>query len=298
MEPIFTNWSQMTTDLFCHQPVELEHRLHQHPLFTRDALAELIERYPEGRYMLVHTGAQGSPRKEWRQGTIGGMSGHEVINAIERGRMWLNLLHVHEIDRRYQEVLDQIYTEMHEHVPSYPETYRRICGILISSPRAQVYYHFDTQGNNLWQIAGSKRVYIYPVTAPFITDELVEQITLYHDETSIPYKPWWDKYATVIDLQPGQMVQWALNAPHRIENADELSVSLTSEFLTREIRRHVWMMCGNGLLRQAGLHPHRTTSGAAYYAKAAIFAAAKKAGMLAARRSKPITFNLSEGIPA
>jgi hypothetical protein len=57
------------------------------------------------------------------------------------------------------------------------------------------------------------------------------------------------------------------------------------------------MMCGNGLLRQAGLHPQRTMGGPSYYAKAAIFAAAKKAGMLNKRRAKPITFRLSEGIP-
>jgi hypothetical protein len=297
VEPIFTNWPQATRALFGHQPVELEHRLHQHPLFSRDALAELIERYPEGRYMLVHTGAQGSPKKEWRQGRIGKMSGHDVIDAIAQGRMWLNLLHAHEIDKRYRDLIEQIYEEVHEHVPNFPETYRRICGVLISSPRAQVYYHFDTQGNNLWQIAGSKRVYLYPATPPFVTDQLVETISLYHDETSIPYEEWYDQHATMFDLQPGKMLQWALNAPHRIENADELSISMTSEFLTRDIRRHNWMMCGNGLLRQTGLKPHRTTSGAAYYAKAAIFAAAKKTGMLSARRSKPITFDLSEGIP-
>src|ERR1044072_6926570 len=105
----------MNTSLFGHQPVQLEHRLHQHPLFTRAALAELIERSPEGRYMLVHTGAQGSPRKEWRQGTIGGMKGHEVIKAIEQGRMWVNLLHVHEVGKRYQDLLDQIYGGVHRH---------------------------------------------------------------------------------------------------------------------------------------------------------------------------------------
>lgn len=297
MEPIFDSWTERSAALFGHQPLMLSHHLHRHPLFARDALAELIERYPEDRYMLVHTGAQGSPRKEWRQGKIGQMSGHDVIDAIAQGRMWLNLLHVNEIDKRYQELLDQIYSEVHQHVPGMPTTYRRVCGILISSPRAQVYYHFDTQGNNLWQIAGSKKVYLYPATPPFVTDELVEKITLYHDETSIPYEPWYDQHATVFDLQPGSMLHWALNAPHRIENADELSISLTTEFLTSEIRRHVWMMCGNGLLRQAGLRPQRTMGGVSYYAKAAIFQAAKKVGMLSKRQAKPITFRLSEGIP-
>ena len=293
MEPILTNWGPLwNPSLFGHQPICLQHRLATHPLFSRDALADLIEQYPEDRYMLVNTGERGSARKLWRQGKIGKMSGHAVINAVENGRFWLNLLRTNQIDRHYQELLDQIYAEIHAQVPTYPNTYKRICGILISSPRAEVYYHFDTQGNNLWQIVGSKRVYFYPATPPFVTEELVERVTLYQDETSIPYQPWYDNYARVFDLYPGNMVQWELNAPHRIENSDELSISMTTEFVTKDIRRHVLMTSGNGLLRDLGLTPRRTMGGPAYYAKAAIFAAAKRSGMLKARQKAPIAFRL------
>src|SRR3569833_2105468 len=227
------------------------------------------------------------------------MSGHSVIDAIEHGRMWLNLLRINNVDRRYRELLDQVYEEIHQLVPSYPMTYNRICGILISSPRAQVYYHFDTQGNNLWQIVGSKQVYLYPATPPFVTDKLVEEVTLYHDETGIPYEEWYDRHARVFDLQPGQMLHWGLNAPHRIENDDALSISMTTEFVTKDIRRHVVMTSGNGLLRQFGIQPTRTVAGPAFYAKAALFAAAKKGGMLKGRqqRLRPTSFVLDKGAP-
>lgn len=298
MEPIFKEWGpKWCASVFGHQPVRLEHRLNEHPLFSRDALADLIEHYPDDKYTLVHMGVQGSPRKLWRHGKIGRLSGSAVIDAIEEGRLWINLLHVNEIDRRHQELLDQIYTEIHGQVASHPKTYRRISGILISSPRAQVYYHFDTTGQNLWQISGSKRVYVYPATPPFITEELLERCTLYHDETSIPYQPWYDEFASVFDLRPGQMLHWQLNAPHRIENGDALSVSLTTEFYTRQIRRHVFATSGNGLLREAGLRPHRTLTGPAFYAKMAVFAAAKKSGMLRSRQVRPVSFCLEEGIP-
>jgi hypothetical protein len=298
MEPILTQWGpEWHTSVFGHQPIRLEHRLHKHPLFSRDALADLIEQYPEDKYTLVHMGAQGSPRKLWRHGKIGKLSGHAVIDAIEEGRLWINLLHVNEIDSRHQELLDQIYTEIHGHVQAHSPTYKRISGILISSPRAQVYYHFDTTGQNLWQIAGSKRVFLYPATPPFITEELLERCTLYHDETSIPYQPWYDEFATVFDLCPGQMLHWQLNAPHRIENGDELSVSLTTEFYTKQIRRHVFATSGNGLLREVGLRPQHTLRGPAFYAKVAIFAAAKRSGMLKVRQKKPISFCLEEGVP-
>jgi hypothetical protein len=295
MERILAQWGpSRNTELFGNQPICVQHRLPQHPLFSRDALAELIERYPEDKYMLVNTGERGSPRKLWRQGKIGTMPGHAVIDAVAKGRFWLNLLRVNEVDTRYQELLDQLYAEIHANVPTYPNTYKRICGILISSPQAQVYYHFDTQGNNLWQIAGSKRVYLYPATPPFVTDELVEKITLYHDETSIPYQPWYDDYATVFELQPGQMLHWALNAPHRIENNDELSISLTTEYVTKEIRRHVLATSGNGLLREVGMKPGLTLGGPAFLAKAALFAAAKKSGLLKARQKPEIAFRLDQ----
>ena len=88
--------------------------------------------------MLVHVGGRGE-EKEWREGDFGGLSGREVIESIAHGRMWLNLLRVHEIDRRYGDLLDSIFDEIQGHVPGY-RTFNRINGILISSPAAQVYY--------------------------------------------------------------------------------------------------------------------------------------------------------------
>lgn len=293
---IFDPWSANDIALFGHQPVHLKHNLDRHPLFSRDALADLIERYPEDQYLLVNMGKQGDPKKLWRHGKIGRMSGHAVIDAIEHGRLWINLLRINTIDKRYADLLEQVYAEIHANVPNHPPTYKRIAGILISSPRAQVYYHFDTQGNNLWQIAGSKKVYLYPATPPFVTDELVERITLYHDEPSIPYQPWFDDHATVFDLQPGNMLHWPLNAPHRIENDDALSISMTTEFFTTDIRRHILMSCGNGLLRQVGVRPRHTMGGPAFYAKAAIFAGVKKSGWLKAKQTQPTTFHLDTGV--
>ena len=59
-----------------------------------------------------------------------------------------------------------------------PAVIDRNAGILISSPNAQVYYHADLPGQSLWQIRGTKRVYIYPPVAPFLTPEQIERIIL------------------------------------------------------------------------------------------------------------------------
>ena len=291
--PIFTSWKPEHSALWGNVPLRLRHSLHQHELFSRPALARLIEAAPKSNYMLIETGRP-NERKLWREGEIGELGGAEVIEAIDNGRIWLNLLRVNEIDPRYGKLLDEIFAELEGHVPGL-KTFKRINGILISSPRAQVYYHFDTAGQTLWQIAGSKRVYLYPAAPPFLTPESLENVTLYNNETGIKYEPWYEDFATCMELKPGDMAQWPLNMPHRIENADELSVSMTIEYYTADIRRRMFVNGANGLLRERlKLSPTRNVSGPAFWAKTAVYAAASKGGLLTRARSKrrPITFQL------
>ena len=291
--PIFTSWQPEHAALWGNVPLRLKHRLHQHELFSRPALARLIEAAPKSNYMLIETGRP-NERKLWREGEIGQLDGAGVIEAIDNGRIWLNLLRVNEIDPRYGELLDEIFAELEGRVPGL-KTFKRINGILISSPRAQVYYHFDTAGQTLWQIAGSKRVYLYPPAPPFLTPESLENVILYNNETGIRYEPWYDEYATPLELKAGDMAQWPLNMPHRIENGDELSVSMTIEYFTTDIRRRMFVNGANGILREKlKLNPARNVSGPAFWAKTAMYAAAAKGGLLTRERNKrrPITFQL------
>ncbi len=294
-DPIFTAWKPEHSALWGNVPLRLKHRLHQHELFSRPALARLIEAAPKSNYMLIETGRP-NERKLWREGEMGKLSGMEVMDAIASGRIWLNLLRVNEIDPQYGELLEEIFGELEGRMPGF-ETFKRINGILISSPRAQVYYHFDTAGQTLWQIAGSKRVYLYPKEPPFLTPETLENVILYNNETGIKYEGWYEDYAQCIDLRPGEMAQWPLNMPHRIENADELSVSMTIEYFTPEIRRSMFVNGANGLLRdKLKVKPTRTLSGPALWAKTAVYAAASKGGLLKRGRKqrRPITFTLDK----
>ena len=162
-EPIFTGWNDTHTALWGHRPLRMTHRLHDMPLFSLASLARLIDAHPRDHYSLVHMGA-GGERRFWREGETAGLSGEAVIDAIAKGRMWLNLRNVAKLDPRYAETLDVIFAEMSRHLPGFdPRT--RDCGILISSPNAQVYYHSDLSGQHLWQLMGRKRVYVYPNTA-------------------------------------------------------------------------------------------------------------------------------------
>ncbi len=298
-EPIFTNWSPEHTKAWGNAPLRLQHRLHEHPLYSMDALADLIDRYPREQYALVHMGAQ-KERRLWREGEIGSMSGHQVIDAIAKGRMWLNLRNIGQVDKRYKDILDEIFEEVRHNVPGY-DTYARTSGILISSPNAQVYYHMDLPGQSLWQIHGTKRVYLYPDKAPFLTFEELERIALFEVEVDIPYEPWYDEHATVFEISGGEMLHWPLNAPHRVENLDCLNVSMTTEYWTEAIRRRQMINMANGILRhKLGLNPTSiATSGPGFWAKAALQAGVRRAGFLKKERKqrRPIEFRLDDERP-
>jgi hypothetical protein len=296
-QAIFTSWLPKHSALWGHQPICLDHKLHSHPLFSLDSLAALIEKYPADHYMLVRVGSKGE-RKEWREGQIGGLSGRQVIESIRHGRVWLNLLRVNEIDHRYGELLDAICDEVQAYVPGH-RSFKRINGILISSPAAQVYYHFDTSGQSLWQIVGRKRVFVYPATAPFLRSDELEKVSFYNDEVQIHYEPWFDNYAKVYEIGPGEMLAWPLNAPHRVENLD-FSISMTMEYQTTEIRRKLFVNMANCLLREkVGINPGGRISGISYVSKLGLVAAAKATGIMNAGRAKrrPITFHLHPHSP-
>jgi hypothetical protein len=265
---IFGKWDETHSQLWSHQPVRLEHEMHRLPAFSMDELAKLIENYPREHYSLVKTGARGSSRV-WREGDIGDLSGRQVVEAISRGGLWLNLRNVTSLDRRYRELVDQMFAEVAAHVPGFDAPTHQ-AGILISSPDAQVYYHADLPGQGLVQISGRKRVYLYPNTPPFVRPEHLEDIALFDVEVDIPYEPWYDRYAQVIDLEPGQMLNWPLNAPHRVENLGTVNISMTVSYVSQDIRRAEIVNLANGMLRHRfGYAPRsRSIRGPSYFGKA------------------------------
>ena len=281
----FTDWTPKHSALYSHQPMRVGHNLHTSQMFTDDGLARLIERVPRSHYHVVYTGPVGSREKIWREGRMDGLSGHDVIDAVRNGQIWVSLERVEEIDAEYREMLEQVYADIEDRVDGL-NTFKKSLGLLISSPKAQVYYHCDIPGQSLWQVRGRKRVYVYPNTEPFLTPEFMETIILGEtEEEGMPYAKWYDEHAQVFEIGAGDMLHWPLNAPHRVENMDCLNVSFTTEHWTRELRNSYAVHYANGILRRwAGARNlARQTGGMALYAKMALAAAVKYSGLNRAR---------------
>lgn len=283
------------------RPHLFQHRLHQDPRFGREGLAALIERYPREHYAIVHMGER-SPggKRVWREGDFGALSGQQVLEAIEHGRLWLNLRDAPQVVPQFGALVTKIFSEADALTPPV-SSFGHMMGILVSSPGAQVYYHADLPGQGLLQLQGRKRVYIYPPRPPFLTNEGLENIALKQLEVGLAYDPAFDSEAEVFDLEPGQGLFWPLNAPHRIENHDCLNVSMTLEYWTQAIRRNHMVNLANGILRHSfGFAPKsRAREGATFYAKAALQALWRRSGRLDALRKqvRPVDFRLDANVP-
>ena len=296
---VFSNWDDAHSAQWGRQPIQLAHEMHHSPLFSIATLAKLIEHYPREHYSLVQTGARGS-RRVWREGEIGNLSGGQVIDAISRGGLWLNMRDVGAVDRRYRDMLDGMFEEVTAKVPGFTARHHQE-SILISAPDAQVYYHFDLPGQALVQIAGRKRVYVYPNTAPFLTPRMLEDVAVYNVEVDIPYEPWYDNHAEVFDIGPGQMLNWQLNAPHRVENLDTFSVSMTVSYTNDAIRRSEIVNLANGLLRHRfGYQPKsRNLHGPSFFAKKVMQKLYRNSGWVKRVRQarRPTEFRLDAAEP-
>ncbi|MEQ8824915.1 MAG: hypothetical protein RIC14_11135 [Filomicrobium sp.] len=273
---VLAPWSQSDRQVFGKHPVRMSHRLAETGLFDEATLAQVIEDIPESHYNLTTMGYD-HENPDWKEGHLGGNRGQDVIDAIRRGRMWLSMRALEEVDQRYRDVLTSMMEEFESEVEDF-HTFKRTLGVLISSPQVRVFYHADVPGQSLWQISGRKRLYVYPNTEPFLKPEDMEKVVLGMTEEEIPFEPWFDDYAKIYDLGPGDMVHWPLNGPHQVINEDCLNISVTTSHWTRAIRDQYAVNYANGVLRQNFGYTPRTTrpTGLSFYPKAALAVLWKK----------------------
>jgi hypothetical protein len=277
VQSIIDPLSNEQRELWGHQTVQFRHTLPDLDLFSDGSLAKLIETAAP-KSLAIHAEGGHDP-STWPSVRRGDATGADVLESIRGGMLWLNMVGISEWDSRFGQLADQIFAEVTVQVPGLNVVKRKL-GVLVSSPRATVHYHVDVPGQAIWQVRGGKRFIIYPNTEPFLRPSELERAVRSATYGVASYQPWFDEHGVAHDLRPGDALHWPLNGPHRIENADELSVSLTSEFWTPAIRRRYAVNYGNGLLRHYGWRPRSSsTDSLSFVAKAGLTAVYRKSGL-------------------
>jgi hypothetical protein len=276
--------SKEDAEKFSLTSLRFKHRFAESGLFEDDALAELIETYP-GHLMTVYTTTQQPDGSYlWRYGSIIGLTGEQVLEAIQHGHLWLNLQHIEDAAPRHAALVQRAFGDIANLNPGL-RTFRHNTGILISSPDMSVLYHCDIPPIALWHIRGRKRLWLYPDTDEFLSPENRERVVLREQEEEVPYSPSFDQHAKVFDLEAGDAVAWKQQAPHRVDNLDGLNVSITTSYYTPEAQRFYGVVFANGAMRRLlGVTPtSRNTTGVAAMAKCAFAAGVKYSGLLKSR---------------
>jgi hypothetical protein len=275
---------------FGRQALVATHNLHQSELFSDAALIDLLDRFPREHLYALSMGTDPA-RIENRLALHDGVSGAELLRAVKNGRLWLNATQVDRADKRYRELIDQLYAQLATQVRGFSPFASRGT-LLISSPRALVYYHADGPASALWHIRGRKRIWIYPaLDERYIQRELLEDIFAGVRHEYLPYARTYDHAAVSYELRPGQWATWPQNAPHRVTNLDDVNVSLSTEHFTPQTRRRSQVYVANRFFRmRLGLKRlSATEEGPLALVKTVIHRLARKGGLdrVHAARHKP-----------
>jgi hypothetical protein len=267
-------------------------RVHDHGLTdqgfgTDAALAAVLDRYPAELFDINLYDYDAAGQVSLRTGARGSLSGHELLAAIQAGRLWVNL---RGIETGWPELWAAATADFRRIQARYPgmRAVRRAGQLILSSPRARVPYHFDAAGVVLFHLRGRKRVFVYPGDEVHLPERCMEQVVARQTTEELPYDRAFEADARVLDLEPGQAVTWPVYAPHRVENLDRFCVSLSMDFQTWPSRLRTGALYTNAVLRSRGGAPRRTE------AMGLPELAARWAASLALRRAGALQSRLGE----
>lgn len=245
---------------FDHRLVVASHRLATDadtaPLFSDDTIAELLDGYPPEWLFALTMGSDPERPQDNERVQHTGASGGDLLESVRRGRLWLNITNVDQVDPRFRSLTDRLYRDVAEAIPGFTVDDSHAT-LLVSSPQSMVYFHVDGPPSFLWHVRGRKRVWVYPhLDERVLSRSLLEDVYAGTRQEYVPYATSFDALAEVRDLEPGDVAMWPHNAPHRVSNLDTLNVSLVTDHWTPNARRRARVYKANRFLRVRTPIPH------------------------------------------
>jgi len=245
---MIADWTEDAIQGFQTRIVRVRHTLHQRPMFTDEGLARILDLYPRAALGAYTMGEDLEDWRSWRRGGVDGLTGDQLVAAVQEGRLWLNLRHANAYLPEFAELCAEIGDEKERRLAT--RILNRDLGLLISSPQARVFFHLDVPLSSLWQVRGEKRIWFYPRQEPYVSDAWIESCVLRTAEGQAPFRAEWDGDAQSFQLRAGDMTTWPQNMPHRVDNGPMLNVSLSMEYMTPRALRRARVLHANGVLRR------------------------------------------------
>jgi hypothetical protein len=245
--------SSLFRENFNRASFQFAHHLAGHPLFELPRLLELSKTIPD--YDVYYDAGDVRVDQRWDQVPRTQLSVAQLIERIENAGAWI-LLKKTNRDPRYAAILDQLLAEVGTMVGArFPKQMRmRTAVILITSPNRVTSYHIDPDCNFLCHLQGEKILHVFDrYDREVLPEEEIERCWAV-DKNAAIYKKHYQHRARSYPLTPGVGVHIPVNAPHWVQNADNISVTLAPsfQFLERELGNiYRW----NYYLRKLGVRP-------------------------------------------
>ena len=233
------------------------HSLVEQGFATDEALAGVLQRYPADLVDINLYDYDDEGQVTLRTGARGGLSGDQLLEAIQAGRLWVNL---RQAERGCPELWAAAKIEFDQIEARYPgmKAVTKAGQLIISSPAARVPYHFDAAGVVLFHLRGRKRLFVYPGDEAHLPERAMELVVARQTTEELPYRRAFEADARIMDLRPGEALTWPLYAPHRVENLDKFCVSLSMDFQTWASRLRNGALYTNAVIRSRGGAPRFT----------------------------------------
>lgn len=285
-------WSEDIKHHLGKSTFQATHNLHHLEQFSDAKLAELLDRYPREKLGIYRFPSHDKAAQKAEHGCAPTLTGAEIMDAVGKGKIWLNLRAVNKELPEYQALAGTIFEQIK--AASGTRTLKEDVGVLISSPNIHVHYHLDIPLVCLVQLRGEKTLSIYPTDAPFVEPDQLAAFALRRQDEQMTYSNSFEDAANPVSLKPGLAVTWPQTAPHRVQNGNSVNVSLSCEFMTLE-----GILKANALHTNASLRKHNsptsvlpTKLNVSTLAKAGTARLLKKLSPLPEKAATPISFEL------
>lgn len=242
------NWTAEHTKALGNDNLFVQHRLMESGLFSDESLIRIMDEHPV-EHMTVSTMGHDKLNYQWDECNRNGATGEQLLDVVKRGHLWVNVMRLMDHHKELRNLVDEVYDELESLTPGLQATHRT-ANLLISSPSAIVYYHVDCPLNILWHLRGEKKCWVYPLQSPYVSQSDLEDLHSGQRPEDMSYVHEFDDGAEAYDMVGGDMVTWAQNTPHRVENTKGLNISLSTEHLTSRARRQINVHIANRFLRK------------------------------------------------
>jgi hypothetical protein len=236
-------------------PFLFEHTLADHPAFTMERLAKLLEMTIPHPELLYWDAGQKQINQRWNDQPGRDFPVEEAFRRIRDNGAWIILFGAErdpEISVLLRRSMDQIESLCGYHV--FDDVKVRDAYIFITAPRRVTTYHIDFQCGFLLQLHGDKTIHAFDRYDREVTTEEELERFWAKDTNAATYKPEFQSRAHTWVLKPGLGVHLPVTSPHWLRNGDEISVSLSLNFQFKNSRL-ADIYRANYYLRKLGIQP-------------------------------------------